>query len=243
MAEIEVEENGPNDSEEADIPPMNKIFQNDLRFQMWGLFSMFPELTLSDLSDLLGKSKSTIHPHLKLLEKMEIIEMVRREKVRGSIKSKIYSLKKGYDEKISKAAKNCKQKTHMDKEYAKQIAEGHLASARIRKKNIETEIEFWEKVLASGLNGPDEKAVKMLSEMIPVGEDAEEREPEFTHSFGYLDKDTFHAYRSKTSQVIRETSKLSHEAEKNNPTLEKPYFIYTQGLPMKKIIQYLHPAR
>jgi len=80
---------------ESNLKPSDstKIFKNDTRFQIWGLLSMYHELSLSELCNKLNKSKSTVHHHLQRLLDIGIIEVVREEKVRGSIPAKIYSLR------------------------------------------------------------------------------------------------------------------------------------------------------
>ncbi|MFX1242175.1 MAG: ArsR family transcriptional regulator, partial [Promethearchaeota archaeon] len=70
-----------------------KLFQNDTRFQMWGLLSMYPELSFSEICKKLEKSKSTVHHHLQKLIEIGLIEVKREEKVRGSIPAKIYALR------------------------------------------------------------------------------------------------------------------------------------------------------
>ena len=76
-----------------DQPDYYKVFQNDIRFQIWGLLSIFPELSFTEICRKLSRSKSTVHHHLQKLLEIGVVEVIREEKVRGSIPAKIYSLR------------------------------------------------------------------------------------------------------------------------------------------------------
>jgi len=70
----------------------SNLLQNETRFQIWGLLSIFPELSFSQICKKLNKSKSTVHPHLQKLIELDIIEVVKEKKVRGNIPAKYYAL-------------------------------------------------------------------------------------------------------------------------------------------------------
>ena len=72
----------------------SNFFKNEIRFRIWGLLSMYSELSFTELCKRLIKSKSTVHPHLQKLIEHGIVEVVREVKVRGNIPAKIFSLKK-----------------------------------------------------------------------------------------------------------------------------------------------------
>ncbi|MGM0470034.1 MAG: winged helix-turn-helix transcriptional regulator [Promethearchaeati archaeon] len=81
--------------------PFLEILRNEIRFSIFILLNLYPELSYSEISQKLSKAKSTLHPHLKKLIKLELIEVSREEKVRGNIPANYYSLKKGYLEKLA----------------------------------------------------------------------------------------------------------------------------------------------
>lgn len=68
------------------------LLQNGTRFQIWGLLSIFPELSFSQICKKLNKGKSTVHPHLQKVIELDIIEVVKEKKVRGNIPAKYYAL-------------------------------------------------------------------------------------------------------------------------------------------------------
>lgn len=227
-------------------PSVNEIFKNDIRFELWGLFSMYPELTLADISEKMGKSKSTIHPHLKLLEEMDIIEEIREEKVRGSIKAKVYALKKGYDEILARWGneESCRKKTEIDQEMATKIANQGLNMARIKKKTLEMEISFWEKILSSGIGGPDEHAIQMLNEMYELNPDTKGRfykKKESLHTYGYFSNSEYIAFKKLFAEFFKKLNEVIHEEERDNPNIEKPFYFFGEALPLKRMYEYLHP--
>ncbi len=222
---------------------MNDIFHNHIRSKMWGLFSIYPELTLADLSKYLKKSKSTIHPHLKVLEEMEIIEEIREEKVRGRIKSKIYSLKKGYDEKFSNwgLQPNCK-KTAIDEEMGIRVSKNASDWIQIQIDNLELQKKFFQELEAK-LHSPEKgEALEILERIYGVKyEDDAARiiTKKTLKAFGYFDEGTYQKLRVLFSDFYKGLAKYSHEAEKDNPTIEKPYYFFMNVIPMKEVYEFL----
>ncbi len=72
-----------------------EVYDSQLKQRIMNLLEIYHELSLTELSEKLSKSKSTVSKHMKELKNIKIqnhsfIE-VREEKSRGSIKQKIYS--------------------------------------------------------------------------------------------------------------------------------------------------------
>ena len=222
---------------------MDDIFQNSIRSWMWGLFSMYPELTLADLSKYLNKSKSTIHPHLKMLEEMEIIEEIREEQVRGRIKSKIYSLKKGYDEKFASwgLLPNC-TKTSIDEEMGIGIAKNSSNWIQIQIDNLKLQQVFFQE-LEKKLQTPEKKeALEILERIYGLKKEKEVSRimtKKTLKSFGYFDEKTYLKLRELFSEFYTKLAKFSHDAEKDNPTIEKPYYFFMNVIPMKEVYDFL----
>ncbi|MCG3221887.1 MAG: helix-turn-helix domain-containing protein [Candidatus Heimdallarchaeota archaeon] len=66
-----------------------KGLYNETRFGIITYLSIYKELTLDDLSDLLGRSKSTIHYHIQILLDLEILH----ETTRSGSKIHYFSIK------------------------------------------------------------------------------------------------------------------------------------------------------
>ena len=87
---------------------INKIISmNPIRSSIITLLIMYRELSYTELSKKLGRSKSTIHPHLKKLEDIGVIR-VSKEEHRGGTPAKYYvynpeSARKSVTGKINKS--------------------------------------------------------------------------------------------------------------------------------------------
>ncbi len=69
-----------------------------IRLRIWGLLNVYPELSFTELAKKLGKSKSTIHPHLQKLIELGIVGISRKEHIRANIEAHYYSLTTDADE-------------------------------------------------------------------------------------------------------------------------------------------------
>lgn len=219
------------------------LFKSKINFQLWGLFSMYPLLSLSELAIKLGKSKSTIHPYIKDYLQREIIEVKEEKKVRGNIKAKIYGFKEGYHEKIFSCEKDekCLQKTEFDKAFGSRLLKENIMKTKLYVKTLETQLAFFEKLLNSGINGPDEHAIEILKEIYELNP----KKP-----FMFKKKDVYNiiAYNSKAShellhnmmnELVVKFNEAIAEEEEQFPDIEKPYHFLAFGMPLKMMMGYL----
>ena len=226
----------------------NELLKNNLRFQMWNLFSIYPELSLSDLSQKLNKCKSTLHPHVKSLLQFGLIEEVREEHKRGNIKAKIYArTPKSADQQFVREKLEINPKIlSLDKETGKDYLEQLLARTRLLKKSIDSQLSFIEKLLNSGRNGPDEHAVQLLNEMLiknTIDNAPGATGPDIFEFSTYLSKNAYNGYRKKLEHINRELKDIIKKEEDSNPTLEKPFYFFGIGLPLKKMCSYMNPPK
>ncbi|MHA1613034.1 MAG: winged helix-turn-helix domain-containing protein [Promethearchaeota archaeon] len=245
-----LDENTPNSKNIQDAPDnppseynIGEIFQNSIRSKMWGLFSMYPELTLADLSKYLKKSKSTIHPHLKLLEKMGLIEEIREKKVRGAIKSKIYSLKKDYDEKFKfwGVQPNCK-KVSIDQDIGIRLTEDMSSWIKIQVDNLNLQKNFFQE-LRKMLDSPEkDEALEILNRIYGIhhkNETSYINSKKTLKAVGYFDEGTYQQLQKLFKEFYGSLAKISQEAEKDNPTIEKPYYFVMNVISMKDVYDLL----
>jgi len=205
----------PNNSKEESVI---EILRSEIRFRIFVLLNLYPELSFSEISQKLKKSKSTIHPHLEKLIKLELIEVSREEKVRGNIPAKFYSLKKGYLEKLAGIDEESSELT---------VDESNLAFFRtwtnFMIKTLEMYYEFFEKKASEG------DVSKILEEM--------RKNKEGFSSMYFFSKeqymkarDYYHEYQEKLNEL---------EAEENGLKKEKPFYIFTIAIPLKRVIETL----
>lgn len=75
-----------------------KLMSSNPRLRIILLLLIFRKLSLSKLSDLMGRSKSTVSHHLKKLKALDILKVSRID-ARGSIDAKVYELIPGFLDK------------------------------------------------------------------------------------------------------------------------------------------------
>ena len=243
-------EENMNDPEEIKEPEhsFKDIFKNKLRFQMWGLFSMYPELSLSDLSQKLGKSKSTIHPHLKLLLEIGLIQEVREQKVRGNIHAKIYALKQGYDKKIANMGKSKKCLTTgvIDKEMGAKMIEGNLLQTQLQIEILQTREKFYQKLRDSGIEGPDERALQVLNEMYKIEDldgECNFKYKENLTIYGYFSPESYLEVKRLQMEFFDAINAITQVEEGKEPNIEKPFYFFELGIPLKRMLEYLNPSK
>ncbi|MFX0182121.1 MAG: helix-turn-helix domain-containing protein [Candidatus Hodarchaeota archaeon] len=71
---------------------LKDILKSKVRLDIFFLLSIYGELSLTDLSTLLDKSKPALHRHIKKMINAGLLVESKEEKVRGSIKAKFYRL-------------------------------------------------------------------------------------------------------------------------------------------------------
>jgi len=69
-----------------------EILEDEIRFKILMLLQMYGDLSLSELTEKIGKSKSTLHRHLQKLLEMDLVEESKEIQVRGNIPAKYYKI-------------------------------------------------------------------------------------------------------------------------------------------------------
>ena len=121
-------------------PSIDISFWNDIRYRIYGLLSVYPELSFTELAKKIGKSKSTLHPHLQKLIELGIVEISRKKHVRANIEAHYYSLTPEADEILSIAGPT----DEIDKEVVKNVAKSNKSFVMYNRKVLDKLIEFYE---------------------------------------------------------------------------------------------------
>ncbi len=74
-----------------------EVLRFKTKFQIYGYLNVYRERTLAELSELTGKSKSTIHEHIKSLIEWGFVRETREEDSHSNIKTKYFSWNKNVD--------------------------------------------------------------------------------------------------------------------------------------------------
>jgi DNA-binding transcriptional ArsR family regulator len=196
--------------------PIIEILRSEIRFRIFVLLNLYPELSYTEISQKLGKSKSTIHPHLEKLIKLELIEVSREEKIRGNIPAKFYSLKKGYLEKLAFISE---ESSELPIDESTLIFFKTMTNFLI--KTMEMYYKFVEKMASEG--------------DLSMGLKEMRENKEGFSSMYFFSKERYmkaHDYYHEFNEKLNEL-----EFEEEGLKIERPFFLFTVALPMKKIIE------
>ena len=171
-------------------------------------------MSFTELKDIMNKSKSTIHHHLEKLMDVDLIEVSREEKVGGNILKKYYSLKPGYQEKLENTDSSLQEINKSMFEFY-----GTYLNSAIR--TLELYKKFFEKLKQ------EKKGYQQLKEMM--------REKEGFSSMFFFSKEQFKKVMLLYEEFTDKLNKI--EIESNSIQIEKPYYLFTFGMPLKQVIE------
>ncbi len=190
------------------------VLKSEIRFRIFTLFNLYPELSLTELTDILSRSKSTIHHHLEKLMGAGLIEVSREEKVRGNILKKFFSLKPGYQKMLENTDSSLE-------EVNKDMFDFYVTYLNSAIRILKFYKKFFEKL------EKEKKGYEHLKEFM-------QEDDGFSTMF-FFNKEQF----KKAMQLYKEfADKLNKiDIEFNGIQVEKPYFVFTYGMPLKQVIE------
>lgn len=215
------------------------IIKNKTKFQIYNLFEIYGKFTLTELTEKLGKSKSTVWGHLQTFMELGILKMSQIEKtVKGKvIKENEYQFTKNYEEVLSTNLNPSYDLSQIpSQEAAYQFLEGALAVSKRMSWFFEQAVEFYSKLLKSG---PDEEARKILFEIIHTKRD-EQGELEVTPKGGpKIESQSFYSWSYITqSDLKRYRKQMEGYKIKEKKEAEYPILYFASSMPIKKMIEY-----
>lgn len=207
------------------------IIKNKTKFQIYNLFEIYGKFTLTDLTEKLGKSKSTVFKHLKDFMDVGILQMTQIEKTvkHKCIRENEYEFSDNYEE-ILETSLNPKDDLSkpLSKEAAKVMMEGSMAVSKRIIWFLEQQIEFYKKLLESG---PDEEARNILFDIVHSIKDKEGKpyiESQQSFRWEYITQADLNRYRKHMKPYqIKEMKKGVF-----------PILYLNSSIPIKKIIEY-----
>jgi predicted transcriptional regulator len=200
----------------------NFISMNPIRSNIIGLLQMYPELSYTELSKKMKKSKSTIHPHLQKLLDVGIIRF-RSKKQRGGNPPKYYSID---PETAKKSVIGTIDKSKgIDKKVAQKIITKEKSKIIVLKGVLEMYIRFWE-LLEENL----EEAPKILEQMPTILSD-------FSDTRFHLTKEEYEQWYEKYFEKSVEFGTYLAKKRAKDPLVAKPYYFFATFLPLKQIYE------
>ena len=200
-------------SPEKERHPYFLLLESEVRFRIFSLLHIYPELSFSKISNLLNKSKSTLHPHLQKLIEIGLIEVSREEKVKGNFTRNYYSLKSGIFKEL---------------DYLDDLDENYLDnSIFILVKNwmkfIIKTIRLYEKYLETLES--EENGMNILKEHL-INQEA-------LSGMFFFSESQF----KKASKLTIEYLKMMEKIQNEGVVEEKPFYILALTLPVKQMIE------
>ncbi|MFO7796793.1 MAG: winged helix-turn-helix domain-containing protein [Promethearchaeia archaeon] len=196
--------------------PFLEILRNEIRFSIFILLNLYPELSYSEISQKLSKAKSTLHPHLKKLIKLELIEVSREEKVRGNIPANYYSLKKGYLEKLADIELDSSEIL---------TDESALVFFKTMTNFLIKTLELYYKFIEN-MASEDNLSI-VLEEM--------RKKKKMLSSMYFFSNENYKKVRNYYHEFTQKLNEL--EAEEEGLKKERPFFLFSVALPLKRIIE------
>ena len=190
--------------------PFFEVLESELRFRIFSLLNIYPELSFSEISRLLNKNKSTLHPHLHKLIEIGVIEVSREEKVRGNFTKYYYSMKSDVFEEIGMLGEESIDKSIFIvlKNWMKFIGK------------ISTSYEKYFNDLEL-----DENGMKVLKEIL--------FDYQALSGMYFFSAEQYKRVNRLTMDYLMKLEKIQSEIVKE----EKPYYVLSLTIPLKQIIE------
>jgi len=220
--------------EENQIKPTIDIsVLTGIRFRIWGLLNVYPELSFTELAKKLGKSKSTIYPHLQKLIALGIVEISKREHVRANIEAHYYSLTPDADEITLIAADDLSQ--GYNKEFVQKSAKSGKSAVIYHRRLLDKYIKF----LAYLEETDSDDIVEIRKEIYKT---VDYTKLDISHFFGgyfFLTDNQWKRWQKMLFELLMEFEEQYIKEQKENPNQEKYVYWFHMGIPVKILFEEL----
>ena len=212
-------------------PTIDVSVLTGIRFRIWGLLKVYPELSFTELAKKLGKSKSTIHPHLQKLIELGIVEISKREHVRANIEAHYYSLTPDADKITSLAAYDLSH--GFDKELVQRVAKSTKSIAMYNRKILDKCIKFCEYVEETD----SDDIVEICKEIYKT---VNFTKLDISHLFMgefFLTENQWKRWQKLFYKLAMEFEEQCIKEQKENPNQEKYIYFFQMGIPVKILFE------
>jgi predicted transcriptional regulator len=198
---------------------------NPIRSIIIGLLIMYPELSFTELSKKMARSKSTIHPHLKALEEAGII-LVKREERRGGNPSKYYAYNR--ESALNSVVNKIDKSKGINEDIAQKIITKEKNKMIVLNDMIQMYINFWTLLEENLVDAPN-----VLENMPTILAD-------YADTRFFLSREEYELWYEKYFNLSVEFGGYLAEESVKEPLREKPYYFFASFLPLKQIFEKTH---
>jgi DNA-binding transcriptional ArsR family regulator len=196
-----------------------KLMDNITRLRIILTILIFKKISLTKLSELLGRAKSTITHHIKKLENLGVIKSTRKES-RGSIDAKVYELIPGFLQKITFGYEAFKKEEAISND---------MLFFRVIKLLFEQIILYYEAI--------SNKNIKSKSKSFKDFKDSQFKIP-LDYDFWFLSEKAFNEYKELNDKYRNNLKEIISKDNLEDSESIRPYLILNTFIPLLQIIEY-----
>ncbi|MHA1672407.1 MAG: winged helix-turn-helix domain-containing protein [Promethearchaeota archaeon] len=246
----------PNEAEAESTLNFGDVMRSKPKFLIFFLLSMSAKLTLKGLSEITGKSKSTLSNHLTEMQAMGLVEVAGEKKARGSIPTKYFRLVSNYEEKM---AQKCCKKSEDNIAGIKQTFQMQRSFAQTQVQMLQKWLLYldllendFDDEIANGTSNSDVPSLEEIKSDSRLDEDdkvekgnsgpALQEIKKIIHDMtkitivSFYDKKNAKKFRDEVLTIYNEAEERHRIAD--DPDLVHPYYVGVQILPIKSAIDY-----
>ncbi|MFX1480196.1 MAG: winged helix-turn-helix domain-containing protein, partial [Promethearchaeota archaeon] len=185
------------------------------------------------LAKKLGKSKSTIHPHLQKLIELGIVEISKRERIRANIEAHYYSLTPNAHGITSIPGSDLSH--GLNKELVKMIAKSLKSVILYHKKFLDKYIKFFEYIEETD----SDDIIKFWKETFKTKNFTIDDIPQIFMDQYFLTEDQWMRFQKDFVKFSMDWEEQFIKEQKENPNQEKYIYWFNMGIPVKILFEEL----
>lgn len=235
--------NGFSDYNEKSIS-ITEILKNKTQFMIHSLLSIYPELSLRQMADLLGKSKSAVFNNIKFMVKAGIVEKSGEEDARSDKNRYLYSLTHDSDEKTKYVGKHCSvdknQMQNLEKEIEIEQFIDKIDTFMSFNQNKIKIMKYWQEYLlhirnqiTQNSNNPEQvqKIIDSFKKM--------QKEKQIFTSVSYYSPNLTKQVSKKYYELYNEMEEMASKEAKESPRRIRPNYASMTIIPILEVLEFM----
>lgn len=198
-----------------------KLMDNITRLRIILSILIFKKISLTKLSELLGRAKSTITHHIKKLENLGVIKSTRKE-ARGSIDAKVYELIPGFLQKISFRQESLKGEVN-------EAISNDLLFFKVIKLLFEQVVLYYEAISSKNLKTKPKKFKDFKDSHFKIPLD---------YDFWFLSEKAYKEYLELNEKYKHELKNILSKENHEKTDSIRPFLVLNTFIPLLQIIEY-----
>ena len=219
------------------------MFKGKRKFQIYTYLEIYGKLSLTEISEKLNKSKSTIYEHLKFLNKIGLVNINKRPvptspPTKGQkVKENIYSINQDFELSFENLIPGLNLKKAIKDDQMKKLAELMLYITKMQMSNLNIQKQVFEKILEMIDKNPNQirKKFKIL-----LGQNTMDNQKDYLYTFTEYLHLSLPEFKFILDKAIAFNNLEKNEEFKALSGEEKPIILTATAMPMKAYIEFLN---